>query len=229
MPIARVPEPSCETSAITCVATGTPSSPLPSDAYSASGAQPARAAASIRSSPSATNSRSLSRHLRPASLRISLSCSLWGLVIVIASGKKKGAAPDGGAPVRWGSCRRRSGRRRLAGALGESAEGLGVARGDVRQHLAVELDAGQLEAVHERAVGHPVLARGGVDAGDPEAAEVALAIAAVAVRVGVRLHDGFLGALVGGVRLPAEALRAVERRAALLAGVDGALDAGHPS
>src|SRR4051812_49783565 len=77
-----------------------------------------------------------------------------------------------------------SGRRRLAGALGESAEGLGVAHGDVGQHLAVELDAGQLEAVHERAVAHAVLARGGVDAGDPEAAEVALAVAAVAGRGG---------------------------------------------
>src|ERR687896_1575010 len=120
-----------------------------------------------------------------------------------------------------------SGRGRLAGALGESAEGLGIAHGDVREHLAVELDPGQLEAVHEGAVAHAVLARGGVDARDPEAAEVALAVAAVAVRVGVRLHDGFLGAAVGAVRLPAIALRALERRAALLAGVDGALDAGH--
>ena len=43
----------------------------------------ARLAAASRSSPSATNSRSLSRHLRPASLRISLSWSLLGLVMVI--------------------------------------------------------------------------------------------------------------------------------------------------
>src|SRR5215212_6705062 len=138
----------------------------------------------------------------------------------------------GAAPVRRGArevglARCRLGRQRLAGALGKSAEGLGVAHGDVGQHLAVQLDTGQLEAVHERAVGHPVLARGGVDAGDPEAAEVALAVAAVPVRVGVRLHDGFLRALVRGVRLAAEALRALERRAALLAGVDGALDARH--
>ena len=77
------------------------------------------------------------------------------------------------------------------------------------------------------AVGHAVLARGGVDALDPQAAEVALAVAAVAVRVRVRLHDRFLGALVVRVGLAAEALGALERRAALLLGVDGALDAGH--
>src|SRR4051812_47318206 len=120
-----------------------------------------------------------------------------------------------------------SGRRRLAGALGESAEGLGVAHGDVGQHLAVELDPGQLQAVDERAVAHAVLPRGGVDAGDPEAAEVALAVAPVAVRVSVRLHEGFLRPLVGGVGLPAEALGPLERLAALLARVDGALDARH--
>src|SRR4051812_44506050 len=120
-----------------------------------------------------------------------------------------------------------SGRRRLAGAIGKSAEGLGVADGDVGQHLAVELDAGELQAVDERAVAHAVLARGGVDADDPQAPEVALAVAAVAVRVGVGLHDRFLGPLVVRVGLAAEALRALEGRAALLAGVDGALDPGH--
>src|SRR5206468_4262461 len=99
--------------------------------------------------------------------------------------------------------------------------------GDVREDLAIELHAGQLEAMHEGAVAHAVLARGGVDASDPEAAEVALAVAAVAVRVGVRLHHRFLGALVVRVRLAAVALGQVERLAALLLGVDGALDAGH--
>src|SRR4051795_11795117 len=103
----------------------------------------------------------------------------------------------------WWRLRRRS--RSLSGALGESAEGLGVADGDVREHLAVELDARQLEAVHERPVGQALLARGGVDAGDPQAAEVALAVAAVAVRVRVRLHQRFLRALVIRIRLAAEA------------------------
>src|SRR4051812_17732893 len=120
-----------------------------------------------------------------------------------------------------------SGRRRLAGALGESAEGLGVAHGDVGQHLAVELDAGQLEAVYERAVAHAVLARGGVDTGDPEAAEVALAVAAVAGGGGVGPHYPFPWPPVRRGRPAPGTLRALEGGAALLAGVDGALDAGH--
>src|SRR2546426_935061 len=69
--------------------------------------------------------------------------------------------------------------------------------------------------------------RGGVDARDPEAAEVALAIAPVAVGVRIGLHQRLLGALVVGMRLAAEALRQLERRAALLARVDRPLDARH--
>src|SRR3954453_24238819 len=120
-----------------------------------------------------------------------------------------------------------AGRHGLAGAVGESPEGLGVADGDVGQDLAVELHAGLLEAVHEGPVAHAVLAGGGVDAGDPQAAEVALAVAAVPVAVLVGLEDGFLGPLVVRVGLAAVALGQLERGAALLARVDGALDPRH--
>src|SRR4029450_10955159 len=67
----------------------------------------------------------------------------------------------------------------------------------------------------------------GVDPYDPQAAEVALAVAPVAVRVGVGLHDRFLGALVVGVRLAAEAPRPLERPLALLARVYRPLDPRH--
>src|SRR5919204_1382731 len=117
--------------------------------------------------------------------------------------------------------------RRLSGGIGKSAEGLGVADGDVGQHLAIQLDAGELQAVDERPVAQTVLPGRGVDPHDPQAAEVALAGAPVAIRVGVGLHDRFLGALVVGVRLAAEALGALERRLALLARVDRALDPRH--
>src|SRR3954447_5920258 len=95
--------------------------------------------------------------------------------------------------------RLRSGSGRLPGALGKASERLGVADGDVREDLAVHLDLGEAQAVHELAVGEALTARGGVDAGDPEAAEVALAVAAVAIRVAVRLEQRLLGALVARV------------------------------
>src|SRR5215211_5104838 len=105
----------------------------------------------------------------------------------------------------------------LPGSLGKTSERLGVADGDVGEHLAVELDAGLAQAVHELAVAHALAASGGVDTHDPEAAKVALAVAAVAVGIGVRLEQRLLSPLVARVRLAAIALGALERGAALLA------------
>src|SRR6202035_3195335 len=120
-----------------------------------------------------------------------------------------------------------SGSRRLAGDLGETSERVGVADGDVREHLAVQLHAGQGESVHELGVAHTVDPGGRVDARDPQAPEVPLAVAPVAVGVRVGLEQRLLGALVVRVGLPAEALRQLQRGAALLARVDGALDPRH--
>src|SRR5919109_2339868 len=66
----------------------------------------------------------------------------------------------------------------LPGSLGKTSKRLGIADGDVGEHLAVELDAGLAEAVHELAVAHALAPRGGVDPDDPQAAEVTLAVAA---------------------------------------------------
>src|SRR3546814_18152352 len=63
----------------------------------------------------------------------------------------------------------------------------------VREDLAVELDAGELQAVHEHRVGHAVLPHAGVDALDPQRAEVALAVAAVTVGVLQALLDRLHG------------------------------------
>src|SRR3546814_9175327 len=49
-----------------------------------------------------------------------------------------------------------------------------VVHGDVRQHLAVEGDAGLHQAVHETAVADAVGAGRRVDAGDPQRTEIAL-------------------------------------------------------
>src|SRR5256886_16862748 len=104
-----------------------------------------------------------------------------------------------------------SGARGLAGELGKTWEGVGVAHWDVRQHLAVHLDAGLRETVHELRIAHPVDARSRVDARDPQASEIPLAVAPIPVGIGVGLHQGLLGALVVRVRLPPEALRERKR------------------
>src|SRR5436189_1783551 len=67
--------------------------------------------------------------------------------------------------------------------VGERAKRLRISHGDVGQDLPVDLDAGLAEAVDEHVVAHVVLPRGGVDAHDPEPAEIALLILAIAIRV----------------------------------------------
>src|ERR1700752_62708 len=98
--------------------------------------------------------------------------------------------PVGGAGLFVGYAS--AGSQRLAGAVGKTSEGVGVADGDVREDLAVELVAGELQAMHELAVAQPVQPRCRVDAGDPQLLEVALAVAAIAVAVLVGLEHGLL-------------------------------------
>src|SRR5436190_14228232 len=179
-----------------------------------SGSHPAAAPASTRSSPSATNSPVVARPRFVWSLRICLSFGLSADVIT----EQKRAPIEAPGRSCW-CCGSLSGRG-LPGGLGESPERLGVADGYVGQDLPVQLDASQLEAVHELRVAHAIELGGCVDAGDPQTAEVALAVAAVTVRVGLRLDEGFLRPLVIVIRLAAEPLRPLEDFAPLLAGVD---------
>src|SRR5262249_38068865 len=71
----------------------------------------------------------------------------------------------------------------LLGDANQVREGGGIRHGEGRQHLAVDLVAGLLQAVHQAAVRDGVLPRRGVDAYDPQAPEVALARLAVPVGV----------------------------------------------
>src|SRR5204863_8604412 len=77
----------------------------------------------------------------------------------------------------------------LLAALAERRQ---VVHGEVGEHLAVHLDAGLLETVDQAAVAQPELARAGVDAHDPERAEIALLLLAADVGVLERLGDGLL-------------------------------------
>src|SRR3546814_1199133 len=75
------------------------------------------------------------------------------------------------------------------GLLHQGLEGIGLTHRQVRQHLAVELDTSPPDAVHKLGVGQAVLAGAGVDALDPQGAEIALLGAAVAVGVLQALPD----------------------------------------
>src|SRR5690606_36251687 len=106
-------------------------------------------------------------------------------------------------------------------------EGLGDVHGQVSEDLAVDLDLGPLEAVDEAAVGQALLPRGGVDPGDPQAPEVALALAAVPVLVPQRVHHGLVGDPVATAAGAAESASAVHDGPTRLARGDGTLDACH--
>src|SRR6476660_873837 len=68
-----------------------------------------------------------------------------------------------------------------------------VVHSHVGQDFTVQFNRGFLQAVHECAVGHAVRTRSRVDTGDPQCAEHALLVAAVAVSVLASAHDCLLG------------------------------------
>ena len=76
---------------------------------------------------------------------------------------------------------------RLLHLVDDGLEGLGVVQGEVGEDLAVDFDARLRELVDELAVVHAILADGGVDTDNPQAAEFALLVSSVAISVGLTL------------------------------------------
>ena len=76
--------------------------------------------------------------------------------------------------------------------LDQGGEGLGVLKRDGSEDLPIELDAGNLQGVDETAVGDAIGAGRGIDADDPEAADLTLLVAPVAVSVLERLEERVL-------------------------------------
>src|SRR5687767_2998271 len=106
-------------------------------------------------------------------------------------------------------------------------EGRLVHHREVGQHFAVDLDVGALEARHEHAVAHAQLAHRGVDARDPQRAEGALLVAAVAVGVLPRLHYRLLGDAVDVLATAPESLGLLEDLLVARARRYSALDSWH--
>src|SRR5207342_3004743 len=102
-----------------------------------------------------------------------------------------------------------------------------IENGKIGQDLAVELDPGLVQARDELVVRQPVGAGGCVDADDPELAERALLVLAVAVGVDERVLDLLLRVAVAPALEAPVALRLAENLAALLARVNRSLDPWH--
>src|SRR4030095_16463549 len=122
-------------------------------------------------------------------------------------GEEKERAPVPRRPFRFMSLRSSGLLRQGSARLGnDRLEGVALVHRDVGQDLAVEIDAGELEAVHELAVGQAFGADRGVDALDPQGAEAALLHLAVAIGILPGLLDRLAGgpgrALAGGRKTP---------------------------
>src|ERR1700730_5349057 len=119
---------------------------------------------------------------------------------------------------------------RLRAATGDGdqfAEGRRVANRQIRQHLAIDVDAGEFQAVHELVVRHPLAARRRVDPGDPELAHVTLPRAAVAIGVLERMEHRLVGRPEERPVRHAEALGEAEDLLVTPAGGNASLYARH--
>src|SRR5205823_13465322 len=112
----------------------------------------------------------------------------------------------------------------LAGDLGESRL---VVHRQIGKHLAIDRDLRLLQPRHERAVAHAELAHRRVDARDPQRAEGAFLVPAVAVGVLARLHHRLLGYAVDILAAAAETLGLLENLLVARARRDSTLDSWH--
>src|SRR5262245_34870978 len=113
------------------------------------------------------------------------------------------------------------------GELGQRTERARVRDGENGQVLAIDLEPGFHEPAVEAAVGEPVRPRPGVDARDPEAPELALALLAVAVGVLPAALDGLAGNAHEPVAAAEVALGVREDLVVAPLARDAALDSGH--
>ena len=75
----------------------------------------------------------------------------------------------------------------------DSLESFGMVHGQVGEHLAVDLDTCLVKGTHELAVAHTLETSSSVDTLDPQGAEAALLLLAVAISVGQTLLPSVLG------------------------------------
>ena len=74
-------------------------------------------------------------------------------------------------------------------AFADSSESFWIVDGEFGENFAVKFDTFSLHAIDQSAVVETILVSSIVDAGDPETAKIAFAIAAVTISVAKRLDD----------------------------------------
>jgi len=82
---------------------------------------------------------------------------------------------------------------RLARRFHQSLEGLRLPDGEIGKHLAIHLNTRKREAVDKSPIGQAMFAHTGIDALNPQGAELALALAPVAIGVQHRAFDRLHG------------------------------------
>src|SRR5262245_3679102 len=192
-----------------------------------SATRPRRPSAALRASSRALRSpaASISARSAPSSAAMSLSCAIAvirGALRRCTAARRRGRSELPRQPRR--SLRRFELR---GGLLAQRLEPRGILDGKVGQHLAVDGNAGLVEAVDKAPVGHAVLAHRGIDALDPQGTEGPLLALAVAVAVLQRLFDRLFGNPNGVLAAAIVALGLLQGLLVLGMGGDAALDACH--
>src|SRR5579883_2505348 len=121
----------------------------------------------------------------------------------------------------------RSHRQRRFGLADDGLEGRRLTDREIRQHLAIDDNAGLTQPGNEAAVIQPERPHRCVEALNPQCAETALAPLAVAIGILIGLLDRLLGDAYGVLAPAVIALGSLEHLLVLGMGGDAALDACH--
>ena len=121
------------------------------------------------------------------------------------------------------------GRYSTLSCIHHTGEAGGVHHGHLCQHFAVDAHISLFEATDQTAVAHTVHASCGIDPGNPQTAEVALAPAPIAVGVAQSLHDPLIGGAEEGSVTALEATSQTENLVATLTGDVASFNACHGS
>jgi hypothetical protein len=83
---------------------------------------------------------------------------------------------------------------RLESGFDDLAENGMISDGQIGEDLAINLDIGHAEGMHQTAIIQAMNASSGIDADNPQSAHIPLAIATISIGESHRAHHGFMSA-----------------------------------